>query len=185
MKLRYTTTKKNYLDFNIFHALNTDAAKALIKRTRIRPPLIWLLVSLAFCGYFFYEYGRFSIEFLLIILVTTALWYLLYPLCHREVLEWRFERWLEAGGGREFTGDVTLELLDDRLRAEDAAGVREVPYGEVERLVENKKCLYVYIGADSAFIVPLTAFDGDHAYGEFRARLEEGMRSAGKARDAA
>ena len=184
MKLRYTITEKNYLHFNLFHALNSDAAKALIKRARIRPPLIWLAVSFAFCGYFFYEYGRFSIEFFLIIMATAGLWYALYPLCHREMLEWRFERWLEAGGGREFAGEVDLELLDDRIRAQDKGDAREVPYENVERLVENKDCLYVYIGPDSALIVPLNAFADADARGAFRARLEEGMRAAGEARDA-
>ena len=184
MKLHYTLTQENYLDFNIFHAMNSAPAKALLRKTRTQPPVVWLLAFLVFCGYSLYTSGRLPTVLAYIILSMSVLWYVLYPLCHRKTLEWRLKRRL-AGGGRESMGEVTLEPLDDRLSAEDAGGVREVPYGEVERLVENKGCLYVYIGENSAFIVPLNAFAGDGAYGEFRNSLEENMRASREARLAA
>lgn len=184
MKLRYTLTQSNYLDFNIFHAMDSAPAKALLKKTRTQPPVVWLLAFLVFCGYSLYTSGQLPTMLAYIILSMSVLWYLLYPLCHRKTLEWRLRRRL-AGGGQESLGEVALELLDDGLSAEDAGGVREVPYDAVERLVESKDCLYIYIGANSAFIVPLNAFGNDGACREFRDNLEEKMRSARERQDAA
>ena len=184
MKLRYTLTQDNYLDFNIFHALNSAPAKALLRRTRTRPPVVWLLAFLVFCGYSLYTSGQMPTVLAYIILSMSVLWYFLYPLCHRKTLEWRLKRRL-AGGGRESMGEVTLAALDDCLRAEDAGGVREVPYDEIERLVESKGCLYIYIGENSAVIVPLAAFGNGEAYREFRKTLEQNIRAAREARMAA
>lgn len=185
MKLRYTITQEHYADFNMFHMLNSDAAKALIRKTRIWPPAVWLLICLLFCGYFFYTSGRFPTAVACVVAGMSALWYALYPLCHRKSLERRIGRWLADGGGREFVGEVAMDLLDDRLRAEDAGGVREVLYDRVERLVENKNCLYIYIGTVSAFLVPLEAFADAEARREFRDALEEKARAARAAQNPA
>jgi len=54
----------------------------------------------------------------------------------------------------------------------------EVPYGNVKKLVENQDCLYIYFGTMTAAVVPLSSFDGDHPYADFRACLEDKIRSA-------
>ena len=184
MKLHYTLTQDNYLDFNIFHTLNSAPAKALLRKTRTQPPVVWLLAFLVFCGYSLYTSGQLPTVLAYIILSMSVLWYVLYPLCHRKTLEWRLKRRL-AGGGQEAMGEVTLEALNNRLRAEDAGGVKEVPYDDIERLVENKGCLYIYIGENSAFIVPLAAFANEEAHREFRKNLDENKRSAREAHMAA
>ncbi len=180
MKLHYTLTQDNYLDFNIFHTLNSAPAKALLRKIRTQPPMVWLLAFFVFCGYSLYTSGQLPTMLAYIILSMSVLWYFLYPLCHRKTLEWRLKRRL-AGGGREVMGEVALELLDDCLRAEDAGGAREVPCDEIERLVENKGCLYIYIGESSAFIVPRSAFANDEAHRQFSKNIEENMRAARKA----
>ena len=64
------------------------------------------------------------------------------------------------------------------MRSTDGTGVRETPYGAVERLVENAGCLYIYIGAMTAVIVPLESFGGADSYSEFQNRLQEKIRPA-------
>ena len=184
MKLRYTITKESYFDFNLYHFENAASTRKQVRKTRILPPVTWALTAITFAGYFFYKQQTLPIALPAALIVVSALWYVFYPACFRKALERKLKRWMAQGVGKEFMGDFTLELLEDRIRTTDGVSVTETVYGNVERLVENKGCLYIYIGAASAHIIPLEAFGSDDAYREFRNLLEEKMRTAPKTREA-
>lgn len=180
MKLHYTVTKESYSDFNMYHFENSASTRKQIRKTRVLPPVTWSLTAFTLCGYFLYTQQTVPIALPAALLVVSVLWYLFYPACFRKSLQKKLKQWMAQGVGKEFIGDFTLELLEDRVRTTDGISVMETMYGNVGRLVENKGCLYIYTGADSALIVPLEAFSGEDAYLEFRNILEEKARTAPK-----
>lgn len=173
MKLRYTVTKKAYFDFNIYHIQNLAVTRRQVRKTRIMPPVIWSLTGLVFCGYFLQAQQSVPLALPVALFVVSVLWIILYPICFRKALEKKLTGWVDKGIGKEFIGDFTLELLEDRIRTEGESGVAETMYDNIERLVVNKGCLYIYIGSLSAHILPLEAFDNEEAYREFRSFLEK------------
>lgn len=180
MKLHYTVTNEAYFDFNIYHFENSASTRKQIRKTRILPPVTWSITAFTFCGYFFYTQQTIPFALPAALLVVSVLWYVFYPACFRKSLEKKLKRWMAQGVGKEFIGDFTLELLEDRIRTTDGISVMETLYGNVERLVENKGCLYIYTGVASALILPLEAFSGEDSFREFRNDLEEKARTAPK-----
>mgnify|MGYP003622657763 CR=1 FL=1 len=94
-------------------------------------------------------------------------------------MEKRLKAYVAEGNGKEFIGEFTLELLDDRPRMEGQDGVAEKGYDKVRKLVTDKDRLYIYTGSMTAVIVPLHAFGSGEAYRKFRQLLEEKTRAAG------
>ena len=174
MKFRYTVTEKAYLDFNMYHILNSPYLRKQARLARIMPFMFWLLLL----GVDAFTSGVFSPGFSLAFITLGALWFLFYPAYYRKANKKRLKRYIDEGNGQEYIGDQSLELLDDRMRTEDKTGLREMPYAIVDRLVENQDCLYIFIGAMTAVIVPQSAFDGDNFYPDFRAYLEGKIRLA-------
>ena len=185
MKLPYTVTEQAYLDFNIYHSGNSDSMRKLARRMRLSLPIIMSLLGFGFCSFMTWRFGirALSFAYLAGCLAIAALWYALYPLRWRKSLEKRFKAYFAEGNGKEFTGDFTLELLDDRLRTEGADAATESSYGRIGKVLENKGCLYIYTGSMTAVILPLNAFGSDEAYREFRSRLEEKVRAAKEAHE--
>ena len=179
-RLRYTLTKEARLEFNIYHTEHSATISRQTRKARILPPLIWLLVALGFQAFFYYRFGRGPLWFPVIVFAASALWFLLYPLCRRWWVRKTLASYLGEIEGKDPL-NATLELRDDRLRAEADDGMTEARYAEVEKLVENKGCLYIYVGWAMAFIVPLEAFGGEAAYRKFREELELKIKAAKEA----
>lgn len=180
MKLHYTVTDQAYLDFNIHHVGQSDSIRKQARRVRLSLPVIVSLMGLGFCGFMTWRFGvrAPSFAYLAGCLAVSALWYALYPWRYRKALEKRLKAYFAEGHGKEFIGDFTLELLDDRLRTEGVNGAGETLYGKVGKLFENKGCLYIYTGSMTAIILPLNTFDSEETYREFRSHLEEKVRAA-------
>lgn len=186
MKVRFTLTEQAYLDFSIHHIEHSDTQRKLARRGRLGLPIALSLMGAGLAIWVTCRFGvhRLPFSYLAGYFGVSALWYALYPRCSRKWMDKRFKAFLDEGNGKEFLGDFTLELLDDRLRVEGVNDVAEAMYGKVVKLVENKGCLYIYTGGMTAIIVPLDAFAGDLAYREFRSALEEKKRVFGEARGA-
>ena len=187
MKLHFTVTEQAYLDFNIDHIEHSDSLRKAAGRARLIVPLVLLFIGASFTVFIVCKFGihAFPLAYLAGCLAVSALWYVLYPAYYRRILEKRLKSYLAEGNGKEFLGDFTLELLDDRLRMAGAGGVTEALYANVGKLIENKGCLYIYIGSMTAVILPLDAFGSAETYREFRHLLEEKMQAVGGARLAA
>ena len=180
MKLHFTVTEQAYLDFNIWHIEHSAAMRKLARRVRLALPVTLSLLGLGFCGFMTYRFGIRTVSFVYLggCLAIAALWYALYPRRYRKTMKKRLKAYFAEGNGKEFLGNFTLELLDDRLRMAGADGATESAYGKVGNVIENKGCLYIYTGSMTAVILPLDTFGSEEAYREFRSRLEEKVRAA-------
>ncbi len=176
--LNYTVTEKAYLDFNMYHVLNSPYLRKQAKLLRVLPPLILVFL---FVGDLFLWAGpgrRFPPLFPAAVIGLAILWFTAYQAYYRKSMEKRLKGYIREGNGQEFLGEQSLELLDDRIRTVEKNGVRETPYHVVEKLVENEGCLYIFIGAMTAIIVPLETLDGSASYPDFRNHLEDKVRQA-------
>ena len=181
MKLHYTVTEQAYLDFSIYHAEQSESLSKLARRYRLLFPALISLIGVGFCGFMTWRFGVrvFPFAYLAGCLALSALWYAFYPRLHRSSMKKRIKAYVAEGNGKEFIGSFTLELLDDRRFMKDADGVTTaVPYDRIGKMVENKGCLYIYIGSMTAIIIPLDTFGSEEAYREFRDSLAEKVRTA-------
>jgi|GEM_PF-4986230 len=115
MKLSYTVTEKAYRDFNIHFILHTAYLQRQARLIRFLPLLFcimpWVLEALTDRVLpIWYSVG---------LVALGLLWVLFYPAYYRLVLKKRFERYIKEGNGKEFLGDHSLELLDDRMMLKD------------------------------------------------------------------
>jgi hypothetical protein len=84
--------------------------------------------------------------------------WLVFLLYWRVSVTRRIRKLLREGGNRGMFGAHTLALLPESLVATGAMDETKLLWDRVERIVEDKAHLYIYVSAISAFIIPKRAF---------------------------
>ena len=153
MTLRYTLTEEDYILFNLYHSIRTPALRRQMRAPQLLFPVVLGLYLLVF--------GRSGppIFYLALFAVASVLWVLLLPRLYRRSIRQTVRAQWSGGAANEFTGPQTLALLEDRIRKESDGRLSETAYRHVTRIVQTPQALYIYVGALSAYIVPVTAVE--------------------------
>jgi len=166
MKLSYTVSEDDYIQYSIFHYENSKTGRAQRK--------IFLVLLIA--GLFGLDYlmnGRISLTPITTLTIFCGIWFTFGKKLYRKFLAFLVKQQLSEGKRNEFTGCRTLELLAGTIRMVGEQRTVEVPYESVERLANDDERQYVYIGAISAYIIPFSAFADKEEKQKFLRTLKE------------
>jgi hypothetical protein len=166
MKLSYTVSEDDYIQYSIFHYENSKAGKSQRK-------IFLVLLVVGLLGLDYLMNGRISLTLMATLTIFCGIWFAFGKKLYRKFLAFLVKQQLSEGKRNEFTGFRTLELLRDTIRMVGEQRTVEVPYESVERLANDNERLYVYIGSMSAFIIPLSVFANEEENQEFLRILKE------------
>ena len=152
-RLNIHTNEDVYLDFNLFHALESAHGKKMLKKARIRFCLIMAilaaLVLLVLGG------DTFSVVYAVTLLLVT----LVYMLLLKKISIWSIKaniKRLKKIGRLPFTPVSTLEFYEDKVVEITDLQRTETGYGMIERIcVVKDRCILVYQSSVQAFILPV------------------------------
>ena len=161
MRLHYTVSEDDYLEFNIYHARHApNYARTLISLSLLAPVIIIALTAAAMTFFTIpaYVWG---------VLASAACLYWVVTVQRRfENIIKRHVRKL-TGKINEFTGDYVLETHENGLTYEGNGERSEIAYSRVNKVAADRGRLYILLGALSAIIVPESAFAGPEQRREF------------------
>ena len=171
-KLNVNITDDQYVEFNKFHLLRSSYGKKYMRNTRIV-----VNVCMAFI----------CLSFLLIAVVTEAksvyagfaagvITAVVYNFCLEKVLIGSVEKNIKKqlkDGLNLYTANQTIEFYDDKIVDYNEDERSEISFNKLEQVCSvDGKYLYLYVSAQSAHIIPLTAFNSHREYEEFLEFIE-------------
>lgn len=171
-KLNVNITDDQYVEFNKFHLLRSSYGKKYIKNSRIV-----INACMAFI----------CLSFLLIAVVTKAksvyagfaagvITAVVYNFCLEKVLMGSVEKNIKKqlkDGLNLYTANQTIEFYDDKIVDYNEDERSEISFNKLEQVCSvDGKYLYLYVSAQSAHIIPLTAFNSHREYEEFLEFIE-------------
>lgn len=166
----YTLTRDAYAAYNVYYLAHSPSTKRLMLMGQFVLPFF----VMAACGLFYLLSVMTAAQACVISAVTYGVFVFFYPVLFRRGVKRRLDRIMADGVGREYLGEHVLELRQTGIRDACQSGyVVEVPYANVERVLENDGHLYVFIGQTTAFVIPLDALGGGPGKTAFLAALVE------------
>lgn len=166
----YTLTRDAYTTYNVYYLAHSPSTRRLMLMGQFVLPLF----VMAACGLFYLLSMMSATQACMISAVTYGVFVFFYPVFFRRGVKRRLDKVMAEGVGREYMGEHVLELRPNGIRDACQSGyVVEVPYANVEKVVENDGHLYVFIGLTTAFVIPLDALGDAAGKAAFLAALVE------------
>ncbi len=151
MILHYMLSNEDYIKFNLFHFGNSP----VIKRQRL---LLLIVMPVIMLSLVFFLIDRWDATTLVPIALLTVVWFFLYPRLVNRAIARNVNKLINEGQTNEFIGERSLTLQDSAMRIESQGRVAEIAYANIQRIAEDADRIYIYIGAISAVIIPVSAF---------------------------
>lgn len=168
MKINYSLTKQDYLDFNIQHTKHSPTIRKSILINRYLVPVIFMFVP------FFaekqtsipilYWFGIFSIVYIL--------WAIFYPKYYTWEISRKVLKLLKEDKYISMIGERSLALTKEGIIETSSQNESKVKWESVGRINETKEHIFIYISPVSAFIIPTRSFKDIAEKEEFRKQLD-------------
>lgn len=155
IKIDFKITKEDYIEFNTYHMEHSPAVKKAIFIQRYIVSLVYLIAPFVFSRISEIPFLFWMIPFAIIYI----LWVCFYPRRIRRLTEKRIKKMLEEGDNSEFLGDQCMTLTEEGVEKKSPTSERKNSWASVQRIVETKNLLMIYVSAVSAYLVPLRAFE--------------------------
>lgn len=166
MDLHYSLTQEDYTAFNLYHYQNDKALGPQTSRIGIWIMAIVLVIML-------YIFKAPTMAALLVSAIVMIVWFVLAPKVYRLQVTRRLEKQIQQGTFTPLIGQRTLTLLDKGLTLTNPQQTREYDYSQILAIKKDDQRLYLYTGAESALIVPFSAFANEEQRQAFVKTLKE------------
>lgn len=154
MKLEYELTRQDYVDFNIYHVMNSKSMKNRLLFVWFVSPVLFLIFPLLFRRV---SPNGFWVG-LVVFAVTAALWIILFPRKYKKSLAKSVNKMLDEGKNNGFLGMRSLTFSDEGITQVSEAGETKNNWNVVERLAITDNYIFIYIASVMAYVVPDRVF---------------------------
>ena len=152
MQIKLKVSDKNFVDFNVYYATHAPTYYRSITLMAAMAPLP--LAAAAFVAVDrLPEYQWF---WLLFAGMVSIYWIVTTPARFRRNI--RNQAYRFRGECREFISEFTIELLHDKLVYAGRSLSAEYLYSDVQKVVWNQGCYYIFIEPEAVLIIPEMSF---------------------------
>lgn len=149
MEMTYAITEEAYLEFNEYHAKNSDSMKKSVALQRIVVPIIYLLLSVILSYILDIPFLFLFIPFF----ITGVLWAIFYPVYFHRHIRRSAQKLIREGKNEGMLGNRTMVFTEDGLREITSTGEKTQSWLGIEKLGEDSSNFYLYNSGMSAYIV--------------------------------
>lgn len=152
MKLEFTLTKQDYIDFNLYHLEHSPSIRSAHNKSRFGGAIAYLALPFVLVNVttipFFWWMITFSI--------TAIAWVLLFPRTMRKFYIKQINK-----AFLEKNNSFFLELREEGVMTKGDSDEMITSYRSISQIAQNDGTLYLYNSSVSAIIVPKTAFHSE------------------------
>ena len=152
-QLHITLTEEDYLNFNIFHVLDSASGKKQIRKSRIL--LISITAVLAVLLILVMGWTTFTTVYVILL----ALFTLIYNLLFNKIIQWNIKsqiKQMKKTGKLPYDSVTKYEFHEDTFAEITADKHVEMSYSTLERIcVVQDRFLYLYTSSVVAHILPM------------------------------
>lgn len=172
MTIEYDVSEQDHVNLYLYHAEHSPRAQKASWR--------WFCgyAVLLFAGVFWNAarnnfhagaiFGGSFISFMLMLLSLLA-----YPKLYNRIYSRQIKKHISEGKNNDFIGHQKMTLKEDCIEGISPNTTAYTKYSAVEKIGCGYNCIFVYIGAIKAYIIPLSAFESDTLRDAFLALLTE------------
>lgn len=168
MKLEFTLSEADYVDFNLYVASKTESIRKRRQLTKWIIPVIYLLIA-AYFLYKGYQLGAY------IFLAIAVMWVFSYPGYEAKKYIKHFKKHIQLNLSKSLDKLVTMEFLDDHIFSIDGMKETKVRYEELTEIIETGKAFYLMIDVGHGFIIPKSKVD-TQSVGDYFYKLSEDLQ---------
>lgn len=155
MNLKYELTKQDYIDFNINHMKVSPVLKRLVLIQQFVIPAFYLILPIFIYSLFDTPLWLWYAAFI----PLSILWAIFYPKHTNKLMVKRLVKMLEEGKTDTIIGEHMMTISEEGIT--DITEFNETKYKKIDKIVETKKHLFLYVNSVTAYIIPVTAFEGE------------------------
>lgn len=151
MKISVAMTERDYYAFNEYQATHTQNGLHVIRLQRIIMPVVSAI------GIFIMVLRGAEksviITTLVVLALVSLLWVIYTPKLIKKGLRDSLDR-LKKEGKLPYTEKSEIDFTDDFIIETTENSISKIKYEEVLNIAHANDCMYIYIGAAQAFIIP-------------------------------
>jgi len=160
MEIEFKRTEEDFVEFNLFHISNSPSIKKQILWTRI------ILAIMPFV-FIFVFYKNISITDYAIQTIIALVLVFSYPSIYRSSSKSQTRKSLKEGNNKSLLGHNTIELTPEGILGKSLAGESKINWSSVDKISQNDKYIFIYIGTVNALVIPKHAFSSNAEQKEF------------------
>lgn len=157
MKISFTLTEVDYLQFNLFHIKNSTTGKRTLTLLRYMTPLIFIGASVILSILLNASF----IVFFSVFLVASILWVMFYPKFFYRNIKRTTLRIINEGKNEGLIGEHHLTLTEDGVSDLTAVGEMKSTWSGIKKIEEDLEHFYLYNSSVSAYIIPKRALQDE------------------------
>lgn len=155
MTIEYNVSEQDFVNFNLFHAKHSKQAK--------NAKLLSVYGGAALCF--------FMLVFVLVVMrgydtvsvcvygaIIAILWVIFFPKYYEFRVKKILAKHISEGKNNDFLGHQKLTLQEDCMEKISDSSTIHIKYTAIEKIAHDYDCVFVYVGAIQAFIIPFSAF---------------------------
>lgn len=170
MEVQFTLTKQDLIDFNLYHLSHSPT----VKRQRIGLLLPGLLWSLFWLWVSIDDDKTWqNILTLKPLIIGGFLYIATLLLLWRWSVKRQLQRLLDEGENKGLFTPQRVILSEEGIATIDELSTYTAKWQTVEKIIATDDCIYLYVNAVSAVIVPKRFFANDAAFGDFVRQARE------------
>lgn len=167
MKIDYELSKYDYLDFNMNYMSNLKTGKKVFIAQRYITPIVFFIVALIMTKATSIPQGD-SFK-------GAALCYVLWAIFYPRYFNWasskRILKMLDENGSEGMMGDHSLTLTERSIINSTPRGDSRTDWKNIKKIIETQKHIFIFISAESAYILPARVFKDENEKKKFTTNL--------------
>lgn len=177
MKIEYSLTRHDLIEFNYYHLLNSKSTVRTLKYLRIVPPISMLIIPFIIELIFKTEvFLAFFITFIISASFAVS-WFVRFPKKHKKNMTKSLNNMLDEGKNSGVLGERTIELNDEGIHLTNPGIETSQKWDSVEKLCITDDYIYIYVSSLTALIVPTGVFRNTEEKEEFLDIVKKNMPS--------
>ena len=169
-KFEFDLTRNQYIEYNTYHQNHSPFFKQKNMLSRIGLPIVFLAIFI-FAVAIGLDFSK-AVIMAVVFIIISLIYNLFFDQFNTMTLKRKIKE-MEQEGHAPYQKHSELIFNDDSFTEIIPDDENVVPYGKIERIVELKNLLLIYVSALTACIIPISVFTSQDQKEEFISFLEE------------
>lgn len=169
MKIEYTLSRNDFIEFQLFTASNSETIKKSRRKSRNRLPIIYFILGLTMLVYR-------NIVVALIFIGIGITWYFLYPVYLKRRYVRHFERYVDENLKNRFGKQVTLIFSEEFIDTADFIGESKLRTSEISEVNEISNYFFIKFSSGESLIMPKPVIQQKIEFNEWLLNLVEKLK---------
>ena len=164
MQIEFERTEEDMIQFNLFHLSHSPSIKQQIFITQI---VMAVLVFILPIGVSLFRSNDLSFSDYLVGAIFSIAIYFAWPYMYRTAAIRGVKRLLKEGNNKSLLGPNIISLLPEGIFGKSPARESKLNWSSIDKILQNDKYIFIYLGAINALVIPKNAFASDLQRKEF------------------